>query len=100
MEPPSDSDFDVENGPDEEPEDDISSLKGSDRRQLFRGRVGNLFNVAAIAPRAYASSHIREHQRRGQIRRRIPPQQHHLRRSEDVCSIYIDVTQSINLTGF
>jgi hypothetical protein len=46
MASPSDSDFDLENGLDEELDGDISSLKSSLRRQLFRGQVSSLLSAS------------------------------------------------------
>jgi hypothetical protein len=51
MAPPSDFDVDLEHGLGDEPDDDISSLKGSVRKQRFRGRVSSLLSVAAITTR-------------------------------------------------
>jgi hypothetical protein len=52
MAPPSDPDFDPENGPEQYlDQDDVSSLRGSYRIQLFRGRVSSLLDVTADATR-------------------------------------------------
>jgi hypothetical protein len=48
MAPPSDPDFDPENGPEQYlDQDDVSSLKDSYRIQSFRGRVSSLLDVTA-----------------------------------------------------
>jgi hypothetical protein len=51
MAPSSNFDVDLENRADGEPDDDISSLKGSLRRHLFREKVSSLLGVAAITTR-------------------------------------------------
>jgi hypothetical protein len=100
MAPPSDIAIDLENGPDDELDDDIGSLKGSLKRQLFRGRVSSLLGVVADCNEAYTSSRGRGHQQRGQLRRSIPSQRHRSERLEDVCNIHINVALRFNLKGF
>lgn len=51
MAPLSNYDVDLESGPYEELDDDISSLKGSLGTQVLRRKVSSLLSVAAIATR-------------------------------------------------
>jgi hypothetical protein len=52
MAPPSDPDFDPENGPEQYlDQDDVGSLRDSYRIQSFRGRVSSRLDVTADATR-------------------------------------------------